>query len=77
MKKLSVVGVVLLGIVSAGVAVMYFTQGAGSLPHFLPGYRGAQTTIILSTALLSRAWQSLSCWAPGWPAASQPKLLNR
>ncbi len=38
MKKLLVLGLALLGILSASVAVMYFSKAAGSLPHFLPGF---------------------------------------
>jgi hypothetical protein len=38
MKKLLVSGLVILAILSAIVAVVYFTKTAGNLPHFYPGY---------------------------------------
>ena len=38
MKKLSVMGLVLLAIISAIVAVIYFSKTAGTLPHFFLGY---------------------------------------
>ncbi|HVA11530.1 MAG TPA: hypothetical protein VNG32_05215 [Candidatus Dormibacteraeota bacterium] len=38
MKKLLVVGLVILAILSAVVAAVYFTKTAGNLPHFYPGY---------------------------------------
>ncbi len=38
MKKLSVVVLVLLAIVSAVVAVIYFSKTAGTIPHFFLGY---------------------------------------
>jgi predicted permease len=38
MKKLGVIGLIILGIVSGIVAVVYMTQTAGNLPHFYPGY---------------------------------------
>jgi ABC-type transporter Mla subunit MlaD len=38
MKKLLVVGLVILAILSAIVAAVYFTKTAGNLPHFYPGY---------------------------------------
>ena len=38
MKKLTIIGLVILAILSIVVAVVYFTQTAGKLPHFYPGY---------------------------------------
>jgi hypothetical protein len=38
MKKLTVLILVLLAILSAAAAYLYFTKTAGALPHFLPGY---------------------------------------
>jgi hypothetical protein len=38
MKKLLVIVLVILAILSAIVAVVYFTKTAGNLPHFYPGY---------------------------------------
>ncbi len=38
MKKLPVLLCVVLAIVSAVVALLYFSKTAGALPHFMPGY---------------------------------------
>jgi hypothetical protein len=38
MKKLLVIVLVILAILSVVVAVVYFTKTAGNLPHFYPGY---------------------------------------
>jgi ABC-type transporter Mla subunit MlaD len=38
MKKLFVIALVILAIISGVVAVVYLTQTAGNLPHFYPGY---------------------------------------
>jgi hypothetical protein len=38
MKKLLVIGLVILAILSGVVAVVYFTKTAGNLPHFYLGY---------------------------------------
>lgn len=38
MKKLLVIVLVILAILSGIVAVVYFTKTAGNLPHFYPGY---------------------------------------
>lgn len=43
MKKLLVVGLVILAILSAIVAVVYFTKTADNLPHFYPGYTKGST----------------------------------
>ncbi|GAC1499907.1 MAG: hypothetical protein NVS1B10_03100 [Candidatus Saccharimonadales bacterium] len=38
MKKLPIVGSVILAVLSAVIAYLYFTKTAADLPHFLPGY---------------------------------------
>ena len=38
MKKLLMVGLVILGIALVVLAVYYWMTPAGSLPHFVPGY---------------------------------------
>lgn len=43
MKKLSVVVLVILAILSAVVSIVYFTKTAGALPHFYPGYLSGST----------------------------------
>lgn len=43
MKKLLVAGLVVLAILSAIVAVVYFTKTAGNLPHFYLGYAKGST----------------------------------
>ncbi|MFI5270715.1 MAG: hypothetical protein ACHQT9_01555 [Candidatus Saccharimonadales bacterium] len=45
MKKLGVIGLVILGIISGIVAVVYITQTAGNLPHFYPGYQAGSSHI--------------------------------
>jgi amino acid permease len=43
MKKLSIIVLVILAILSAIVAVVYFSKTAGNLPHFYPGYTKGST----------------------------------
>jgi hypothetical protein len=65
MKKLLVVGLVILAILSGIVAVVYFTKTAGSLPHFYLGYTKGSTHkhlkhgvvfVGLAVVLLLGAW---------------------
>jgi hypothetical protein len=43
MKKLLMVALVILAIISGIVSVVYFTHTAGNLPHFYPGYTAGST----------------------------------
>lgn len=43
MKKLTIALLVLLAVLSAVVAGIYFSKTAGSLPHFYPGYTKGST----------------------------------
>jgi uncharacterized protein YceK len=43
MKKLLVVVLVILAIISGVASVVYFTHTAGNLPHFYPGYTAGST----------------------------------
>lgn len=65
MKKLSVVVLVVLAIVSAVVAYIYFTKTAGTLPHFFIGYTQGSSHkhtkhglvfVVLTVAFLVGAW---------------------
>ncbi len=64
-KKMLTYGAVVLGIVFIGVAIMYWTTAAGSLPVFVPGYENGVTAVhfkhglaslILAVALFIFAW---------------------
>lgn len=65
MKKLLIVVLVILAILSGIVAVVYFTKTAGSLPHFYLGYAKGSTHkhlkhgvvfAVLAVLLLLGAW---------------------
>jgi hypothetical protein len=65
MKKLLVVGLVILAILSGVVAVVYFTKTAGNLPHFYLGYtkgsahkhlKHGVVFAVLAVLLLLGAW---------------------
>ena len=65
MKKLLTALLVILAIVSAVVAVVYFTKTAGNLPHFYLGYLKGSTHkhikhgvvfAVLAVVLLLGAW---------------------
>jgi len=67
MKKLAVLVLVLLAILSALVAVVYFTKTAANLPHFYPGYAKDSTHkhlkhgvvfIVLALVFLLGAWMA-------------------
>jgi hypothetical protein len=65
MKKLLVIVLVILAILSAVVAVVYFTKTAGNLPHFYLGYTKGSSHkhlkhgvvfAVLAVLLLLGAW---------------------
>ena len=65
MKKLAVLVLVLLAILSDLVAIVYFTKTAGNLPHFYPGYakdsahkhlKHGVVFIVLALVFLLGAW---------------------
>jgi len=65
MKKLWIVVLIILAIISVAVAVIYFTKSAGNLPTFFPGYlkdsahkhiKHGLAFISLAVVLLIGAW---------------------
>lgn len=65
MKKLLALALVLLAVLSAIIAVIYFTKSAGNLPHFFLGYikgsnhkhtKHAVAFLALAVVLLIGAW---------------------
>lgn len=83
MKKLSVIILVLLALVSLFVAYIYFTTNAGSLPHFYPGYAQGSlhkhtkhgiAFISLAVVFLLGAWMASAnkTSKPAAPKADKP-----
>lgn len=63
--KLSTILAIILGVALLGVAVLYFTTPASSLPHFMPGYEVGVTkmhlkhgigALLLGFAAFAFAW---------------------
>jgi hypothetical protein len=80
MKKLLVIGLVVLAILSAIVAVVYFTKTAGNLPHFYLGYAKGSTHkhlkhgvvfSVLAILLLLGAWMVSGGQASKSPSSSK------
>lgn len=64
-KKTFVVGSVILAIIFAVLAIVYWVTPSGSLPHFMPGFQEGGTNIhfkhglasfMLALALCAYAW---------------------
>ena len=79
MKKLLVMVLIILAILSAIVAVVYFTKTAGNLPHFYLGYTKGSTHkhvkhgvafAGLAVVLLLGAWMASGRSTDSSPAAS-------
>jgi hypothetical protein len=56
---------VLLGLVFAAVAIVYWTMPAGSLPGFLPGFEAGSTLVHVKHGIAA-AIVALLCFAFGW-----------
>jgi amino acid permease len=66
-KKLSTVVLVVLAVIFAVLAVIYFSKTAGSLPHFLPGHLKGSThkhlkhgiaCLVVAVVCLLGAWMT-------------------
>jgi hypothetical protein len=56
---------VLLGLVFAAVAIVYWTMPAGSLPGFLPGFEAGSTLVHVKHGIAAGI-VALLCFAFGW-----------
>jgi hypothetical protein len=56
---------VLLGLVFAAVAIVYWTMPAGSLPGFLPGFEAGSALVHVKHGIAAAA-VALLCFAFGW-----------
>jgi hypothetical protein len=56
---------ILLGLVFAAVAIVYWTMPAGSLPGFLPGFEAGSTLVHMKHGIAA-AIVALLCFAFGW-----------
>jgi hypothetical protein len=56
---------VLLGLVFAALAIVYWTMPAGSLPGFLPGFEAGSTLVHVKHGIAA-AVVALLCFAFGW-----------
>ncbi len=56
---------VLLGLVFAALAIVYWTMPAGSLPGFLPGFETGSTLVHVKHGIAA-AVLALLCFAFGW-----------
>jgi hypothetical protein len=65
MKKLLMIGLILLGVAFVAVAVYYWMTPAGSLPHFVPGYEVGVTSAHLKHGLAALIL-GLGCGVLAW-----------
>ena len=56
---------VLLGLVFAAIAIVYWTMPAGSLPGFLPGFEAGSALVHVKHSIAAAA-VALVCFAFGW-----------
>jgi hypothetical protein len=56
---------VLLGLVFAAVAIVYWSMPAGSLPGFLPGFEAGSTLVHVKHGIAA-AVAALLCFGFGW-----------
>jgi hypothetical protein len=56
---------ILLGLVFAAVAIVYWSMPAGSLPGFLPGFEAGSTLVHVKHGIAA-AIVALLCFAFGW-----------
>ncbi len=81
MKKLSVLILVLLAVVSAVIGVVYFTKTAANLPHYFPGHAAGSSAkhlkhgvafVALAVILLVGAWVMSGERSTMAPGATKP-----
>jgi cytochrome b len=58
---------VILGLVFAAIAIMYWTVAAGSLPSFMPGYEAGSAAMHMKHGIAAAA-AAVLCLAFGWYA---------
>jgi hypothetical protein len=56
---------VILGLVFAAMAVLYWALPAGSLPSFVPGYEAGSTLVHVKHGIAAAA-AAVLCFAFGW-----------
>jgi hypothetical protein len=71
MQKLKAIAAVLVGVFFLGLAVLYFTTPASSLPHAVPGYMADETKIHIKHGLGS-LFLALGSFAYAWFSGGSP-----